>query len=72
MESCDWKIAIINDAAARAGSREPEMRNQTETLRVGAPAPEYRLAAANREGDFSLSDLLSEGPGLIEFLRGTW
>jgi peroxiredoxin len=48
------------------------MRNQTETLRLGEPAPKFTLAAANREGDFSLSDLVSEGPVIIEFLRGTW
>jgi peroxiredoxin len=48
------------------------MRNQTDTLRVGEPAPKFTLAAANREGDFSLADLVCEGPVAIEFLRGTW
>jgi peroxiredoxin len=48
------------------------MTNETETLRIGELAPKFKLAAANREGDFSLSDLISEGPVVIEFLRGTW
>jgi len=48
------------------------MQDCTETLRSGSRAPEFSLAAANREGMFQLSALLSGGPLLIEFLRGTW
>jgi len=48
------------------------MKTETETLRVGQPAPKFTLAAANREGSFSLSELVSRGGVVIEFLRGTW
>jgi peroxiredoxin len=48
------------------------MKNQTETLQIGSPALAFTLASANRESTFSLSDLISRGPLVIEFLRGTW
>ena len=48
------------------------MKNQTETLSVGSPAPLFTLPAANREGSFSLHDLISRGAVIVEFLRGTW
>ena len=48
------------------------MQDSTETLRVGPRAPEFSLTAANREGNFSLSELLRQGPLVLEFLRGTW
>ena len=48
------------------------MQDHTETLRVGVRAPEFSLQAANREGMFSLSDLLAKGTLIVEFLRGTW
>jgi hypothetical protein len=48
------------------------MKNQTETLSVGSPAPSFTLSAANREGSFSLTELISRGPLIIEFQRGTW
>jgi len=48
------------------------MQNITETLGIGSRAPEFKLAAANREGVFGLSDLLRQGPVMVEFLRGTW
>jgi hypothetical protein len=48
------------------------MLNRTETLTLGASAPEFLLSAANREGMFSLSGFLSCGPVILEFLRGTW
>jgi peroxiredoxin len=48
------------------------VRNRTETLEVGAPAPEFSLGAANREGTFRLSNLHAGGPLILEFLRGTW
>jgi len=48
------------------------MQNRTETLDVGSRAPEFSLRSANREGEFTLSALLLEGPLIIEFLRGTW
>jgi peroxiredoxin len=47
------------------------MRDRTETLAVGSPAPEFALSAANREGLFSLRELLG-GVLVVEFLRGTW
>jgi peroxiredoxin len=45
---------------------------RTETLEVGSPAPDFVLSAANRDGNFSLRDLLARGPVILEFLRGTW
>jgi peroxiredoxin len=45
---------------------------QSETLRVGDRAPDFTLAAANRDGSFSLAELLAAGPVVLEFLRGTW
>ena len=48
------------------------MQNITETLWIGSRAPEFKLAAANREGMFVLSSLLGQGPVIVEFLRGTW
>jgi hypothetical protein len=48
------------------------MKNRTETLEVGALAPYFSLAAANREGTFTLDGLLATGTLILEFLRGTW
>jgi peroxiredoxin len=44
----------------------------SSTLEVGARAPEFTLAAANREGTVSLAELIARGPVILEFLRGTW
>jgi hypothetical protein len=49
-----------------------KMNNRTETLVVGDLAPDFTLAAANREGSFSLSGVRARGPVIVEFLRGTW
>ena len=51
---------------------EFEMKDRTETLEIGSKAPDFSLSAANREGVFSLGDLLAKGPLILEFLRGTW
>lgn len=51
---------------------ELRMQAHTETLEVGSTAPDFSLAAANREDTFSLSRLLAKGPVILEFLRGTW
>ena len=48
------------------------MRNQTTTLTLGDTVPGFTLAAVNREGTFTLAELLRHGPVIIEFLRGTW
>jgi peroxiredoxin len=48
------------------------VKNLTETLGIGSRAPEFSLPAANREGQFTLSSLRSQGPVIVEFLRGTW
>jgi hypothetical protein len=48
------------------------MKNQTETLSIGSPALPFRLPAANRDGSFSLANLISRGVLIVEFLRGTW
>ena len=51
---------------------EQVMKNHTQTLTVGSAAPLFTLPAANREGTFSLQDLIARGPLIVEFLRGTW
>lgn len=48
------------------------MRNCTETLQIGSFAPAFTLAAANREGKFSLNELVAGSALILEFLRGTW
>lgn len=48
------------------------MGMESITLGTGALAPTFALAAANREGTFSLSALVRRGPVIVEFLRGTW
>jgi len=48
------------------------MQDHTETLQVGSRAPQFSLTAANRDGTFSLSDMLARGAVILEFLRGTW
>ncbi|MFZ3341610.1 MAG: hypothetical protein WA609_03985 [Terriglobales bacterium] len=48
------------------------MKDRTETLEIGSKAPDFSLAAANREGRFSLEGFLAQGPLILEFLRGTW
>ena len=49
-----------------------KMQNRTEALGIGSRALDFSLAAANREGNFSLSNLRERGPVIVEFLRGTW
>lgn len=48
------------------------MKNRTDTLEIGSPAPGFSLNAANREGTFTLTGLLEPGTLILEFLRGTW
>jgi peroxiredoxin len=48
------------------------MKDRTATLRVGDRAPDFTLAAANREETFSLSVVWQRGAVILEFLRGTW
>lgn len=45
---------------------------QSNTLKIGDIAPAFRLRAANFDREFSLPELLSRGPLIVEFLRGTW
>jgi hypothetical protein len=52
--------------------KSAQMQNETETLGLGSKAPEFSLSAANREGNFTLSGFLDNGPLILEFLRGTW
>jgi hypothetical protein len=51
---------------------ELNMKDRTETLEIGAPAPDFSLGSANREGTFTLGTLLAPGKLILEFLRGTW
>jgi peroxiredoxin len=48
------------------------VQKKTDTLEIGSKAPEFTLAAANPQGNFSLRGLIGRGPLVIEFLRGTW
>jgi hypothetical protein len=48
------------------------VKNRTETLEIGTHAPDFSLGAANREGAFTLRELLTQGELILEFLRGTW
>jgi peroxiredoxin len=48
------------------------MLDHTETLKVGARAPEFSLEAANRGGILTLSGFLKRATLILEFLRGTW
>ena len=48
------------------------MRDHTETLKIGARAPEFSLDAANRDGILTLSGFLKRAPLILEFMRGTW
>jgi peroxiredoxin len=48
------------------------MKDRTDTLQTGSSAPDFTLAAANREGAYSLAELISRGALILEFLRGTW
>ena len=48
------------------------MTTETDTLRVGDGAPEFTLGAADHDRRYSLSELISRGPVIVEFLRGTW
>jgi hypothetical protein len=51
---------------------ELNVKNRTETLEIGSRAPDFSLAAANREGTFTLGDFVAQGALILEFLRGTW
>lgn len=48
------------------------MLDHTETLKIGARAPEFSLDAANRDGILTLSGFLKRAVLILEFLRGTW
>ena len=61
-ETCDARLTTHDDF----------MQRETETLKVGSQAPVFTLLAANRGGTFTVSDLLSRGALIVEFLRGTW
>ena len=68
-----WKPAIINDCGGSTGvETENTLKNQTETLSIGSPAPAFTLPSANSDENVSLSDLIARGAAIVEFLRGTW
>lgn len=49
------------------------MLDHTDTLQLGARAPEFTLESANRERlVHTLSGFLRRGTLILEFLRGTW
>ncbi|SRR6266536_4247512 len=64
-------LSVVVPVSLLAYSRI-KLRDRTDTLEVGARAPEFSLAAANREETFSLAKLLKGGTLILEFLRGTW
>jgi peroxiredoxin len=47
------------------------MRNRSETLTVGAQAPDFTLPT-NRGDRRMLGSYLARGPVLLAFHRGTW
>jgi peroxiredoxin len=47
------------------------MVSHSKTLRMGDPAPDFTLPAANGSAQ-ALSEALRHGPVVLEFLRGTW
>jgi peroxiredoxin len=47
------------------------MRNRSETLAVGAQAPDFTLPT-NRGDRRTLASYLAHGPVLLAFHRGTW
>ncbi len=48
------------------------MLDHSATLRVGDQAPGFQLMPANRTEEVTLEKLISWGPAIVEFLRGTW
>ena len=54
------------------------MPRTSDTLKVGDSAPSFSLWAANQFNsigapvELRLPDLISRGPVILEFLRGTW
>ena len=48
------------------------MTSRTDNLTVGDRAPDFELPTAANDMHFSLSCLLTRGPLIVEFLRGTW
>ena len=54
------------------------MARNSDTLKVGDPAPSFALWAANEFNaigspvEMRLQDLIARGPVVLEFLRGTW
>jgi hypothetical protein len=44
----------------------------THILQVGERAADFELGGANVSASVSLAQLLTRGPVIIEFLRGTW
>ncbi len=54
------------------------MPRNSDTLKVGDSAPSFSLWAANQFNaigtpiEMRLQDLITRGPVIVEFLRGTW
>jgi peroxiredoxin len=48
------------------------MAGSSATLKIGDRAPDFSLSAANRTQTLALAQLLTRGPAIVEFLRGTW
>lgn len=46
--------------------------DSTTTLKIGDMAPQFSLLAANGGQTSTLDALVTRGPLIIEFLRGTW
>ena len=46
--------------------------SSSETLQLGAKAPDFTLSPANGNSPIHLAKLLERGPVIVEFLRGTW
>jgi hypothetical protein len=46
------------------------VQKKTDTLEIGSKAPQFTLAAANPQGNFSLRDLIARGPLVVESCVG--
>jgi len=61
-----YLLLLLTSGSLKVGF---SMKNRTETLEVGSLASGFSLEAANREGRFTLIDLLVRDMLVLEFLR---
>jgi len=66
-----FRIAFVSNSGY-VGALMSDDKSSTETLNLGDVAPLFTLSAANRPESTDLKRLLTHGPVIVEFLRGTW